>query len=83
MQRSNRTTRQVARLAVLAATAALLGGCGWTARDEFFRSRAVVFDPQAGDGSQITSTIATPGTTAGIVPQVAEMPGTPATRNPH
>jgi hypothetical protein len=34
--------------------AALLAGCGWTARDEYLRSQRVVLHAQPGDGSEIT-----------------------------
>jgi hypothetical protein len=43
------------RAAVVLSTACLIGGCGWTARDEFYRNRSMVLAPQAGDGSQFTA----------------------------
>jgi hypothetical protein len=38
--------------AIVAAAAS--AGCGWTARDEFYRSRAMTLHSQPGDGSELT-----------------------------
>lgn len=32
----------------------LLGGCGWTDRDEFLQQRQVVIHARAGDGARMT-----------------------------
>lgn len=64
--------RTLARLAIITCTAGLMVGCGWTARDEFYRNRSVVLAPQAGDGSQITSTTQRLGAPTVAAPQVAE-----------
>lgn len=34
--------------------AAMIGGCGWTPRDEFYLSRREVAHPIPGDGSRVT-----------------------------
>lgn len=42
-----------AGLAVL--SAALIGGCGISPRDEYMRIRGITVEPQAGDGSTVAS----------------------------
>lgn len=37
--------------AAIGLASAFLGGCGWTARDEFIQNRQVQLSPSAGDGS--------------------------------
>jgi hypothetical protein len=47
---------RVTHAALLAcAMVLLLGGCGWTPRDEFLRDRSVTVSSAPGDGSTITS----------------------------
>ena len=46
---------RVARAALLACALVLLGGCGWTPRDEFLQDRSVTVSSAPGDGSTITS----------------------------
>jgi hypothetical protein len=55
--------------------AALLGGCGWTPRDEFISHRQVVLSPAKGDGSRMTASFDTrPGraTTAQLAARRAD-----------
>ena len=79
----------MSRLTLLACTAgvgggmAIAGGCGWTARDEFYRNRSLVLAPQAGDGSQITSTTTIPGAPLAGLPQMAEGDAQPSGRARH
>jgi hypothetical protein len=80
MTGSSRYPRQIARASLLLCVAGLIGGCGWTARDEFYRNRSLVLAPQAGDGSQITSTHQQPGAPLAVVPQMARTAGTPDAR---
>jgi hypothetical protein len=74
--------RRIARAAMLMCAAVLIGGCGWTARDEFYRNRSLVMAPQAGDGSQISASHQQPGAPLAISPQMARSPGSPAQRQP-
>ena len=55
------------RLAAVA-VAAVLGGCGWSARDQFYANRSVTLRSRPGDGTEISSQFrAAPGTrTAGV-----------------
>jgi hypothetical protein len=64
----------IARLALVTCAAALIGGCGWTARDEFYRSRSLVLAPSDGDGSQTTLRHDGPGIPQLATPQVAQSP---------
>jgi hypothetical protein len=83
MSKASETPSRLIRFAALGCAAMILGGCGWTARDEFLRNRSLVFAPQAGDGSQITATPQTPaGITALTAPQVAQTPDRPSQRQP-
>lgn len=50
------STRVVWRglMGCMAAGAMASAGCGWTARDEFLRSRSLALHAQPGDGSEIS-----------------------------
>lgn len=82
MPEVNLNPRQLARLAMLGCIAGVVAGCGWTPRDEFYRNRSVVLAPQAGDGSQITSTLQQPGIPAIVSPQVAQFPAAGSANDP-